>query len=96
MKQRSIAHDTSKNTPQNAVIFASIKTATPICRFLGLKKIKHHRTKGKLQFKTFANKINARNSARIHEMVFKLGMQTEVNLARGAAERKISKSKFLF
>ena len=75
MKQQNIAHGTSNNTPQNAVIFTITKTAPPICRFLGQKCINQYKTKGKLQLKTFINKSNARNSASIHENASKLRMQ---------------------
>ena len=97
MKQQNIAHDTSKNTAQNAVIFAIKKTAQPICPFLVQKKIKQHRTKAKLQCKIFPNKSNARNSARIQAKTFKLEMQTRSEPGQRCITEKNRKIKiFVF
>ena len=49
-------HATRDNTAQNAAIYTSAKSAPIITRFLVQKKIKNHRTKGKLEYKTFAEK----------------------------------------
>ena len=95
MKQQNIAHGTSNNTPQNAVIFTITKTATPICRFLGQKCINQYRTKGKLQRKTFTNKSNARNSASIHENAFKLRMQARSEPGQRCKHREYPEPNFL-
>ena len=96
MKQQNIAHGTSNNTSQNAVIFTITKTAPPICRFLVQKQIKHHRTKGKLQCKRFSNKNNARNNATIHEKAFNLGIQTRSEPDQRCSTEKNRKIKILF
>ena len=57
MKQQSIVQVTCDSIPQNTEIKASTKTAPPIYQFLAQKIIKKHRTKGKLDFKTFSDKL---------------------------------------
>ena len=49
-------HATRESTPQNAVISTSTKPAPIITQFLVQNKIKKHRTKGKIECKTFSGK----------------------------------------
>ena len=56
MNQQVFVHATRDNTAQNAAIYTSAKSAPIITRFLVQKKIKNHRTKGKLEWKTFLGK----------------------------------------
>ena len=94
IKHQAIVHAIRESTPQNTVIFARIKTATPICRFLGLNKIKHHRTKGKHQLKAFSNKINSRNRANFHAKAFKLRMQARSEPGQRCKHRENPEPKF--
>ena len=93
MHEQNIARGTSNNTPQNAVIFAITKTAPPICRFLGQKQIKQHKTKSKLQCKTFSNKSNATKNASVREKAFKLGIQTRSEPGQRCSTEKNRKIK---
>ena len=95
IKHQAIVHATRESTPQNTVIFASIKTATPICRFLGLNKMKHHRTKGKHQQQAFSNKSNARNRTNLHAKSFKLRMQARSEPGQRCKHRENTEPKIL-
>ena len=56
MNQQVFVHATRDNTAQNAVIYTSAKSAPIITHFLVEKKTKKHRTKGKIEYKTFSGK----------------------------------------
>ena len=50
------ANTTLDNTPQNAVIYTSAKSAPIITQFFVQKQMKNHRTKRKLEKKYFQKK----------------------------------------
>ena len=56
MNQPNNAHTTRDNTPQNAVIYTSAKSASIITQFFVQKQMKNHRTKSKLEIKVFSEK----------------------------------------
>ena len=84
MDQEALVHATRDSTAQNAVIYTSAKSAPIITQFLVQKKIKKHRTKGKLEFKTFSGKSNGRNSASLYVKAQNSCMHAFANLANGA------------
>ena len=54
--QQKNAHTTRDNTPQNAVIYTSAKSAPIITQFFVQKQMQNHRTKSKLEKKIFSEK----------------------------------------
>ena len=56
INHQAIVHAKRESTPQNALISTSTKPAPIITQFLVQNKIKKHRTKGKIECKTFAGK----------------------------------------
>ncbi len=76
-------HTTRDNTPQNAVIYTSAKSAPIITQFFVQKQMKNHRTKIKLE-KNIFRKSNARNSASLHAKAQNSCMHAFTNLANGA------------
>ena len=93
--QQKNAHTTRDNTPQNAVIYTSAKSAPIITQFFVQKQMQNHRTKSKLEKKIFSEKAMPETAQACTEKRIIEVCKPRANLANGSWHPKNQKKKLI-
>ena len=93
--QQQNAHSTRDNTPQNAVIYTSAKSAPIITQFFVQKQMQNHRTKSKLEKKIFSEKAMPETAQACTQKRIIEVCKPRANLANGSWHPKNQKKKLI-